>query len=97
MRQVPKVRNMESPRTGNPVANQYTIDVGSMEVFQSYQTVIAVKRFGKTPRIVLDAGSWDYSVTTIKYLKEFLGGYLTKKDIQKAIDDGEFATADLNQ
>ena len=91
---VPKVRNMESPRSGSPVANQYIIDMDSMEVFQSYSTIIAVKRYGKTPFIVLDADSWDYSVTTGKYRNEFLGE--RKAETLKKIKSGEYALADLN-
>lgn len=37
---IPRVKNMDSPRTGNPVANQYIITTDEYEVFQSYQTVI---------------------------------------------------------
>lgn len=92
-----KVTNMESPRTGNPVANQFIIDVGEKEYFQSYRSVIAVRDRSKYPSTVtLDETYWDYSVTTLKYLKEFLGTYDSKKDIQKKIDSGEIKTANLN-
>lgn len=96
-----RVTNMTSPRSGNPVANQYTITDGGIETFQSYETTIAKVDTTVRPTVVtLDKDSWDYSVTTLKYLKEFLkdNGYygLSKKDIQDKIDSGEFVTKDLN-
>jgi hypothetical protein len=91
---IPKVENMSSPRSGDAVKNQYIIDIDNMQVFQSYSTVIAVKRYGQTPFIVLDSSSWDYSTTTGKYRNQFLNE--TKKETLAKINSGEYALADLN-
>ena len=66
------VTNMNSPRTGKPVANQFIITDGDTTVFQSYDSTIAT--------IDYDAGTitlgedWDYSVTTGRYRNLFFGG-----------------------
>lgn len=88
---VPRVRNMDSPRTGKPVANQYIIDAGEMEIFQSYDSIIAVKTGGN---VFLDPQYWDYSVTTGKYRNEFLGESIA--ETRRKIDDGTYKLADLN-
>ena len=92
-----KVTNMISPRTGKPVANQYIIENGLMETFQSYDSVIAVKEWADSdnPVITLDQKYWDYSQTTGKYRNIFLGE--TKKETQAKIDDSVYKLADLNK
>lgn len=67
-----RVTNLNSPRSGSPVANQYEItgDDGTV-TFQSYQTPIAQKN-GYNYRISAD---WNYSRTTAKYFYEWLRGY----------------------
>jgi hypothetical protein len=89
---IPKVTNMNSPRTGNPVANQFVIDMDDMEVFQSYRTVIGTKRRGE---VILDEDSWDYSLTTGKYRNQWLG--LTTKETKDQIADGRIKLEDLNK
>lgn len=73
-----KVENMVSSR-GNYVPNQFIItnDEGR-EIFQSYETIIAIKDNGK---IILDSDALDYSRTTSKYLYLFLG--MNRKEIIK--------------
>ena len=93
-----KVRNMVSPRTGRPVANQFIIEVNGVVYFQSYETIIAKKEKGE---ITIDENYWDYSKTTLKYLKEFLRDECrlmvwNKKDIEKLIRDGIIKLDDLN-
>ena len=90
-----KVYNLNSPRTGNPVANQYEIITEDDYIFQSYSSIIA-KRNKETNKITLDSYYWDYSVTTLKYLKQFLNTNMSKKEIQDAIESGEIKTANLN-
>ena len=94
-----KVENMTSSQ-GNKVTNQFVVhsiehnpngDDVPIETFQSYDTVIAQKRFGK---VSLDAMMWDCSVTTGKYRNQFLGE--TKTETQKKIDSGEYILTDLN-
>jgi hypothetical protein len=91
-----KVHNLNSPRTGNPVANQYEIKTKDNYIFQSYNSIIA-KRNRETHKITLDSYYWDYSVTTLKYLKQFLNTNMSKKEIQKAIETGQIKTANLNK
>lgn len=88
------VTNLKSPRSGSPVANQYeiTADDGAV-TFQSYSTVIAVKR-GYQYTISAD---WSYSVTTSKYFGQWLrdwGWYDSeivelKKWLKKPRKDGD--------
>lgn len=81
-----QVQNMTSPRSGNPVSNQFIIETKEATYFQSYDSLIAKvsKRNGK---IYLDPFYYDYSRTTSKYLYSFLGEFyrygLNKKEIQK--------------
>ena len=75
---------------GNPAANQFIIDTESAVYFQSYESVIC-KIKGTSIVLSLD---WDYSNTTRKYLYQFLNrmgyyNYSSKKDILKAIKEGE--------
>lgn len=65
---------------------------GNKEIFQSYESIIAVVVDGQ---VTLDKHFWDYSKTTIKYLKQFLGG-TTKKEIIAKIDSGEYLLGELN-
>lgn len=82
---------------GNIVANQFNIVIDTekalFQVFQSYNTIIAVRSKGVT---VLDINALEYSNTTLKYLKSFLGTSATKKDLYKKIEDGVFLSVDLN-
>ena len=87
-----KVRNMESPRTGNPVANQFIIEDGGKVYFQSYDTIIAVKKSGK---ITLDKNLWNCSRTTSKYRNEFTG--FNTKETKEYIREGKVLLADLNK
>ena len=65
------------------------------EVFQSYQSVIAVKTIWEDEtRIELDRDKWDYSVTTGKYRNLFLGE--DRKETEKKIKSGEYILANLN-
>ena len=65
-----KVENMVSSR-GNYVPNQFIIiDDNGREIFQSYETIIAIVDDGE---IILDNDALDYSKTTSKYLYLFLG------------------------
>lgn len=73
-----RVENMVSNR-GNYVPNQFIItDDDGREIFQSYETIIAIKDNGK---IILDNDALDYSRTTSKYLYLFLG--MNRKEIIK--------------
>jgi hypothetical protein len=68
-----KVRNMESPRTGRPVANQFIIADDHRMIFQSYESMIVdIDFFHSTITFGKD---WNYSTTTSKYRNEFLDMY----------------------
>jgi hypothetical protein len=85
-----KVENMLG-NSGRPVANQFRIVTPNGVYFQSYNTLIAVRHFGK---VFLDKDSWDYSRTTGKYRNMFLGE--TKKETEAKIKSGEYELVDLN-
>ena len=85
-----KVRNMRSGNY-NAIANQFEIECGDKLIFQSYDSVIAVKEHGK---VTLDKFYWDYSTTTGKYRNKFLGE--DKKETQRKIDAGIYKLANLN-
>lgn len=90
-----KVQNLTSNRSGRPVANQYEITTKDNYIFQSYNSIIA-KVNRKTNQITLDDYYWDYSVTTFKYLRQFLDISLSKDEIQRNIDIGVYKTSNLN-
>lgn len=92
-----KVSNMTSHRTGNPVANQYEIETPQFYIFQSYNSIIAKKERGFQGKVILDPYFWNYSRTTVKYLKDFLGVNLSTKEIQSYIDQGIYKTRNLNK
>ena len=62
------IRPITSSRSGRAVANQYTIQGPGYIAFQSYDSLIAVKA---GDRLTLGR-HWDYSVTTSKYLWQWL-------------------------
>lgn len=91
------VRNCDS--LVNPydtVKNQFIITVrtkkGRKEIFQSYDTVIAV--IDENRQVWLDEDKWDYSTTTGKYRNQFLGENIA--ETRKKIESGEYKLANLN-
>ena len=92
-----KVENLSSPRTGNPVANQFEITTNKYYIFQSYKTIIAKTQRGFQGKTTLDKNALDYSKTTLKYLKQFLGTDKTKRELEKDITSGVYKTANLNK
>jgi len=74
------------------VPNQFEITTNEGTFFQSYDSMIAVKR--DSGKIELDKKYWDYSKTTSKYLSLFLGE--DKKTTEKKIESGEYILSDLN-
>ena len=86
---------------GNPVPNQFIIWTKKYVYFQSYSTIIAKlpnsdnpKKF--TNKTILDKHFWDYSRTTLKYLKLFLCTTKSKREIEKDIKKGVYKTSNLN-
>jgi len=85
-----QVTNMTSSR-GNKIANQFIVEADDGIYFQSYNSVIAVKKDGK---IMLDSQYWDYSATTGKYRNQFLGEGIA--DTRQKIKDGIYVLTNLN-
>ena len=79
--------------SGNAVANQFELyDNDGSVWFQSYSTVIAVKR--NNGSVELDERAWDYSRTTGKYRNKFLGEGIA--ETRAKIASGEYQLSDLN-
>lgn len=83
---------LESPKTGENVANQIEITCENGKIFQSYETVICVKTGGETYlreyRDTPQASETAYSTTTSKYLGVFLCE--DSKTIKSKIKKGEY-------
>ena len=94
-----KVRNITNAN-GNKVANQFEIvDFNNATFFQSYDSVVAMVK-DSSGKVYLDGYYWDYSVTTMKHLYNFLRqwGYdLNKKKVLELIEDGVFTLTNLNK
>lgn len=88
-----KVTQMNSPKSGHPVANQFLITTPDGVYFQSYWSLIAFKPYGMN-KIILDQDKWDYSRTTGKYRNAFLNE--NTAETRKKIKQGEYLLADLN-
>jgi len=93
------VKNMISSN-GNLIANQFIITMNYKKMFQSYDTLIAVKEWKQKDgleyeQVTLDKNAWDYSRTTGKYRNIFLGE--TKKETEAKIKSKEYKLKDLNK
>ena len=67
------VKNLSSPRTGEPVKNQFCINIplAGIARFQSYETTCLV--YDRDCRVLtVYPEAFDYSVTTSKYSRAFL-------------------------
>jgi len=96
-----KVTQLKSPRSGNEVPNQFEIVNGAKIYFQSYNSMICKIDTNKN-LVFLDSFYWDYSRTTIKYLKEFLYsnayyGVLSTDEIRNKIKTKEIRLTNLNK
>lgn len=69
--------------------NQILIEDGNKTIFQSYNSIIAIKENGK----ITLGKDWDYSKTTEKYRNKFLGE--TKSETQRKLNVGVY-TLDEN-
>lgn len=75
----------------NPAANQFVLNDGETEYFQSYDTIIAKYKDGK---ITLDNNALNYSRTTSKHLFIYLG--MNRKEIEAEIKTGLIKLENLN-
>ena len=64
---------LKSHRSGRPVANHYVMASGNTFLFQSYESLIA--EYNKDSGILTLGKHWDYSVTTMKHLNQFMQEY----------------------
>lgn len=78
---------------GKKADNQFIIydDKNNIEVFQSYENIIATKEGDK---IILDSNLWDVSKTTAKYRDCFLNE--SRATTLRKIKSGEYLLKDLN-
>ena len=91
------VRNMESPRTGREVANQFIIQGDGKTIFQSYNSTIAVIDWNE--HTVKIGNDWNYSTTTGKYRNAFfrdndfsdMADTIGIKKVMKRVDEDGFA------
>lgn len=87
------VKNLRSPRTGEPVANQIEVTMANGDrYFQSFDTMIA--KITKAGKVYLDKIAWEYSPTTSTYRNIFLGE--DSATTRKKIADGEYKLVSLN-
>lgn len=84
-----KVENLNSPKTGKSVPNQFVITVKDRVLFQSYKTPIALTDEHDGIVFVCDK---KYSRTTTKYTNEFLNQhknytvfYVTEEELEDRI------------
>jgi hypothetical protein len=67
-----------------PVANHFVIREGNTEYLKSYKSIVA-KLEGNTVTLGRD---WDYSSTTLRHLKYYLGINDSVKMIRKDLEEG---------
>lgn len=75
-------------KQGNAVKNQFIVTTVKGQYFKSYDSLIAFKPSNGDTPVLTD--SWNYSATTVKHLKTFLGCSLTSKQIADRIKSGSF-------
>ena len=88
----PLVEPFRSPRSRQPIANQYIGHSKDYRTFQSYGSIIVAIDV-RTRQVYLNRTYWNYSRTTSKYRAIFLGE--TTKETEAKIKSGEYILADL--
>lgn len=86
-------------RSGSPVRNHWTIDIGHGVALQSYNSIVAFRfteNFGKFKKgcVLLDCDTWNYSATTACYRRIFLEEGITETKMK--IISGEYRLKSLN-
>ena len=87
------VNNFKNDK-GKPIVNQFIIGFQDWEIFQSYNSIIAVTK-NDSNYILLDEKFHNYSVTTSRYLYLFLN--MNRKEIDFKYKQGYIRYCDLNQ
>jgi hypothetical protein len=86
---IEEVLQLTSPKSGNVVANQQVVKLtNGLYYFYSYGTLIAASDNLRYPTKMYVTDSWDYSKTTLTYLKQFFNFDHSKKEIEKLIKEG---------
>lgn len=94
-----RVENLTSPKSGNPVPNQFAIHTGVGIYFQGYNTLIAFVPRNARDQIIFDINSWDYSRTTSKYLRAFVDRFAnvpSYKNLRQLAKSEHVTLQDLN-
>ena len=81
---IQNVRNLQSPRSGREVPNQYDLECEHGIIFKSYKSIIAARMNG----FLYLTDRHDYSKTTIKYCNEWTG-YNTRER-REGLESGRF-------
>jgi len=87
--------NRITSRVRTIAKNQYIISEGARKIFQSYESIVAVRDYGEIGpkggnQITLFEPYWNmYSATTNKYLLRFLGE-MSIKDVRAKVASGEY-------
>jgi len=76
------VTNLQSPRSGKPVANQFEIRIRDRIIFKSYEKIIAIRN-STTGETLVNKDYWDSSQTTLKYFKVWLDTTMSKAQLDK--------------
>ena len=75
-------------RSNKPVPNQHIIQNGADMVFQSYNSIVA-EYVGEKGKLTINNKIAEYSITTKKYLNQFLDRFIQlnkyREEIKKAI------------
>ena len=87
-----KVKQLRSHTSGRDIPNQFIITDKDRTIFQSYDSIIAIK--WNDGDVFLDKTYWDYSRTTGKYRNQFLGEDI--KTTRNKIKSREYRLVDLN-
>lgn len=70
--------------SGSDAPNQLIHQIGEYHVFISYGEIIAINTRTTT---FVNRDLWDYSQTTLRYLKQFLGTSRTKAQLAKVFEN----------
>ena len=86
-----RVQPLKTP-AGNPSNSQFAIFVDNGVLFQSYNTLVAMKTLDG--KVYIDPQGYRYSRTTMRYLCQFLGED-SIRDIDEKLKNGEYEFATI--
>ena len=85
---------MKAPKVEQLANNQFIINCSDKTIFQSYNSIIAVKKLDGKGTVILDSYYWDYSRTTGRYRNQFLNEGIA--ETRKNIENGTYKLDNLN-